>query len=77
MTQYKIIIHCDQFNAAMIQDFESRDEALEHYGELIKEPCILRFGEVLVNTRNITFVQAKEITEEPTKEPEIVEVEAE
>ena len=77
MTQFKIIIHCDQFNAVLQQEFESRDAALAHYGDLFKDPCILRFGEVLINTRNITFVQAQEVIDEPLKEPELIEVASE
>lgn len=76
MTQFKIIIHCDQFNAVMLEDFESRDAALDHYGQLLKEPCILRFGEVLVNTRNITFVQAQEVKEETIQESENITIDA-
>lgn len=73
MTQFKIIIHVDQFNAILIEEHESRDAALEHYGRLLKDPCILKFGEVLVNTARITFVQAVEVVEEPVQESETIE----
>lgn len=73
MTQFKIIIHCDQFNAVLVEDFESRDAALDHYGQMLKDPCILKFGEVLVNTSRITFVQAVEAVEEPVIEAETIE----
>lgn len=73
MTQFKIIIHCDQFNAVLVEDHESRDAALERYCNLIKEHSILKFGEVLVNTAKITFVQAVEATEEPANQSESIE----
>jgi len=73
MTQFKIIIHIDQFNAVLLEDFESRDAALNHYGELLKDPCILKFGEVLVNTAKITFVQAQEVIPEAIQETQTIE----
>lgn len=74
MTQFKIIIHCDQFNAVLLEEHESRDAALEKYGEILKNPGILKFGEVLVNTARVTFVQAVEVVAEPVIETETVEV---
>jgi hypothetical protein len=74
MTQYKIIIHCDQFNAVLVEEHESRDAALDQYARIFKKGGFLRFGEVLVNSDNVTFIQAQDIKEEPAVESEMVEV---
>jgi quinol monooxygenase YgiN len=74
MTQFKIIIHCDQFNAVLVEEWESRDAALDHYAGLLNKPSLLRFGEVLVNTARITFVQAQEVVAEPVAESETIEI---
>lgn len=79
MTKFKISIHCGAVNTFVVEDHETKQEALNKYSEAI---CAARaaddyvaVGDVLINPAQITFVVVEELIEtvlEP--ESETIEV---
>lgn len=76
MTQFKISLHCGQVNTFLLEDFESRDAAINHYqSALANIDGLYRFGDLLVNPKQISFVIAEEVVEQPVAPSETVDVE--
>ena len=78
--QVKISIHCGQVNTFLIQEFESRAQALSFVMDKIRstqEGDMLQFGELLVNPALVTFVTTDEVVlqeNQPSLEEANVEV---
>ena len=72
MSKFKISIHCGQTSAFVIEEYPTKQEALSRWSMALDSsttPAYLSFGDVLVNTAQISFLVAEELIEKPV-EPE-------
>jgi precorrin-6B methylase 1 len=72
MTKFKISFHCGQVSSFVVEEHESKSEALIKYNDLIatskQAQNLLAIADVLINPKHITFVVVEELIEK-TEEP--------
>lgn len=76
MTKYKITIHCGNVNSFKFEEYESVDKSLEFYLAQIKKKEFIRFGDILINTSHITFIQIEEVKIVESEPSDAVDIDA-
>lgn len=72
MTKFKISIHCGAVNTFVVEEHETKQEAINKYHDVISAAKdahdFVAIADVLINPNQITFVVVEELIER-TEEP--------
>lgn len=73
MTQFKITIHCAGGNTFAFEEHPTKEDAQAKYmaecHDLDEDFAYLKFGDILINPKAITFIQVQEVIETPVIDP--------
>ena len=71
MKKFKVTVWSGSVNTVAVKEFQDKEEALTHFADYLQSPNLIRLDDVIVNPKNISFVAAEELVENPSEETTI------